>query len=75
MNTEDKVKTYTLMHNGTTYCETNLKTLLETLRIEIEENCEFAPFDHENVSFDFEIKVERKFAQAELDKMPEFDGF
>lgn len=72
---EPKIVVYALTHNGSTLYDNSLKSILETLRIEIEENCEFAPFDNDDTTFDFELSVTRDFTQTELENMGEFDGF
>lgn len=68
-NTEEKIKCYTMTLFGSTLIDSNLDNIVETLKIEIEENLEEAQMP---VAFVFGIQY---LTQSEIDALGEFDGF
>ncbi len=64
----EKIKCYTVKMDSSTLIDTDLDNIMETIKIEIEENIS----DADPMSFDFGCVW---LTQEEIDEMPEFDGF
>ncbi|MEJ5105524.1 hypothetical protein [Chryseobacterium sp. MYb328] len=66
-----KIKCYTMTLFGSTLTDPDINNILETLKIELEENLDDSE-DFESIDFAFGIKY---LSQNEIDNLPEFDGF
>ncbi|AZB23611.1 hypothetical protein EG339_02725 [Chryseobacterium bernardetii] len=64
----EKIKCYTMTLFGSTLTDPNIDNILETLKIELEENLD----DEENINFQFGVKY---LTQDEIDELGEFEGF
>ncbi len=64
----EKIKCYTMTLFGSTLTDPNIDNIVETLKVELEENLE----NDETINFKFGIKY---LTQEELDELGEFDGF
>ena len=67
----EKIKTFTLDGGGCDLIETSIDNIIETLKIELQET---ELTDNDDV-IEFVVRIEKKFTQDELDKLPEWDGF
>ncbi|WBV60260.1 hypothetical protein PFY12_14625 [Chryseobacterium camelliae] len=65
----EKIKCYTMsMGMDSKLIDPNIDNILETLRVELEENCT----EEDPLSYDFGVEY---MTQEELDNLGEFDGF
>lgn len=64
----NKIKCYTMTLFGSTLTDPDINNILETLKIELEENLD----DEENINFQFGVKY---ITQDEIDELGEFEGF
>ncbi|MDQ1859285.1 hypothetical protein [Chryseobacterium sp. WLY505] len=64
----EKIKCYTMSLGGSTLVATNVDEILETLRVELEENLQ----EDDPIEYGFGVK---NMTQEEIDQLGEFDGF
>lgn len=65
---ENKIKCYTVSMGDGRLIDTNLGNIMETIKVELEENMT----DSDPMSFDFTVVY---MTQEEIDSLGEFDGF
>ncbi len=63
----EKIKCYIMKQGGSTLIVTNVDDILETLRVELEENLE----ESDPIEYEFGVK---HMAQEEIDQLGEWDG-
>lgn len=66
-----KIKTFAFNARDSDLIDTNIENIIETLKIYMEEA---GPEEEDDKEVVFEIKVQKKYTQEEVDNLPEWDG-